>query len=364
MWQNWGVRTVNPGPLIRGARNEDHPWYYEITAYDGWRGNGRSWNPDYPNEVWTESSGALNGSSIPLPDLETSMLYNQALERLNAKVRGSLDLSVSLAEGGQTKRMIASVAKTLNHARNWRNYVKKRFTPKNLREWVRDGSAGAANGWLQWTYGWKPLLGDVFGVLDERQRIVFNTVEKLKGRAGFSREVGGGIQVSVEPISGNNDTTLAVLTGLNKQSVTICVKLRTRDDTDIARWTSLNPVSIAYELMPYSFVIDWFYDVGSYLRNLETGLLYNSRFVGGYVSTLTVRRVEADAQGKASRDPREGIFGRVNCLLREASRWSHHTRFTRDMLTSYPMPHRPTFKVDMGSSRLLSGASLLRQLLK
>jgi len=354
MFPDHDNRTVTPGSLIKGARNEDHPWQYSITALRGWKGSGRTWNsdPQYINLVWTEISGALNGPvDWPLPPIETSDLYNQALERLNAKARGTLDLSVSLAEGGQTKKMFSSVAKTLNHALHWRNYVKKRFAPKNLREWVRDGSAGAANGWLQWTYGWKPLLGDVFQSLDERQRIVFNKVEKLKGRASFNREVDFEKYIGIEPVT--SPGSLVSVSGVNKQAVTICVKISTRDGTDISRWSSLNPISIAYELTPYSFVVDWFFDVGSYLRNLETGLLYGSRFMGGYVSTLVVQKTDGTAAGRA-------VDG---ALLRSATAWKDRITFNRDMLTSYPLPQRPSFKADLGSGRMLSAAALLRQLL-
>jgi len=370
VYEDWRVRTVVPGPMIHSSRDvngrlqlTDHQWNYEISEVRGWKGSGRSWNPDFTETIWTEHSGALQGAVPPLPPLELQDLYNRALSKLNERARGSLDLSISLFEGGQTAKMISSVAKVLNHARHWRNWVKaKRRSPKNLREWVRDGSAGAANGWLQWQYGWSPLLDDVFKVLDERQRLVFSQVEKIKGRAGFNRSVNG-TKVSIEPISSNNDVTDCECDGINKQSVTICVYLSTKDGLDPSRWTSLNPVSIAWELTPYSFVADWFFDVGSYLRNLETGLLYNSRFKGGYVSQLAVRKVNFDAVSKASRDPRE-INGRVNCLLRNAEAWRYHTTFRRDLLSSYPMPHRPSFRADLGARRLLSAASLLRQVLK
>ena len=125
---------------------------------------------------------------------------------------------------------------------------------------------------------------------------------------------------------------------------------------DPGRWTSLNPISTGYEAIPYSFVLDWLIDVGSYLRDVETALLYGNRFIGGYVTHLTA--CDAGAE--------------ISFLRRTSGGWTYfgqgpssgrYRRMSRSLLANYPLPRLPTFKADLGTSRLWSAAALLTQFL-
>ena len=127
----------------------------------------------------------------------------------------------------------------------------------------------------------------------------------------------------------------------------------------MARWTSLNPVSIAWELTPYSFVVDWFYDLGGYLRNLETGLLYNTRFKSGYKSELYLWESDEIAPMGGTHAVGDNSWRIQACKQR-----TRRVQFYRTKLTSYPLPHLPRLDAKLGSSRLLSAASLLTQKLR
>jgi hypothetical protein len=212
---------------------------------------------------------------------------------------------------------------------------------------------GLANGWLEYTYGVKPLVGSIFGLADERIRFVLNKLDRFKGRSrvyqrpkfvGFNTIDG----VSNTPIDGT----------FHKAAVTYCVDM-TVPDFDLARFSSLNPYSIAWELMPYSFVADWFLDIGGYLRNLETALLYRNRFRDGYVTYITAAELDIRQVLKGSDLP--------SGLTSYEATYTGHIKsryIQRDILPGYPLPQVPSLKVDLGASRLLSGASLLAGILK
>lgn len=123
---------------------------------------------------------------------------------------------------------------------------------------------------------------------------------------------------------------------------------------DLARWTSLNPISIAWELMPYSFVVDWFYDIGSTLRNFETALLYN-QYVTGYVDELYVAVSKEDVDLK-KRPAFQGYRYRSKGYRRKID-------FNRSVLTSAPLPRKPQWKVSMGWQRWMSAWALSSQVL-
>lgn len=278
-----------------------------------------------------------DGIAITGPAHDRDLVYNMCLEKLNNKVRGGLDLSIALAEAGTTWRMIRSLQKVLTAAR-----IHRIGNTKDI-----------ANGWLQWQYGWKPLISDVFAVADESIHIVEKQLTKVSARVTL-------------PITGNgsvarklNSIPVPMLRmGRGKQSCTMVVSLNLDSVISIARWTSLNPVSMAWELIPYSFVVDWLVDVGTYLRNLETALLYGTAFNSGYVSELYAY------DGKEVNPAYytwESTYTKV--FVDRAENSLSERKFYRTKLTSYPFPRKPTFKVDLSSQRLFSAAALLRQFL-
>jgi len=320
-------------------------------------------------------------------------VYNLALSRLNDQARGNLDLSIALAEAGTTVRMIKALKNVTSFASAFRGAFnstkrgkpRRAFDPGKGQGWNDpnsgwSGSLGKksrkrrppekgfnasrfgstkdlANGWLQWQYGWKPLMSDVFNIADEAIRITLNNIQSVSGSA-------------TKPIVVNTKTTTNVMSfaapilrsGTGKESCRIKVAFSV-PSFDLARWTSLNPVSIGWELIPYSFVIDWFVDVGSYLRNLETALLYNTAFLSGYVSELYVyegtESVDYNALKVVGVAPNQTYY-----YYRGVQAKIRKVQFYRTKLTSWPLPRKPTFNVGLGSQRLFSAAALLRQLLK
>jgi len=124
----------------------------------------------------------------------------------------------------------------------------------------------------------------------------------------------------------------------------------------LAGYTSLNPVSIAWELVPYSFVADWFIDVGGYLRSLESACLYGQGFKSGYIVYGYKDKQDGflDGQGKSGNTL---TFGSANAYVYQSYK-------RRGRVGVYPLPVLPHFKADLGWQRLISGASLLKNFLR
>lgn len=331
---------VNAPPVTKSDFHSYNPWSYSIRDRKDYKGL-RLQQYETPPYNWVRLDGYHGDSSdTPWePTWDRTLVYNMALEKLNSKVRGGLDLSIMLAEARTTARMIGSLRKLTDFAR-----LRRFGSTKDL-----------ANGWLQYTYGWKPLMSDIFGIANESVNIVLATIQKVRSRVTLPIEVDfvkGPYQVA------GLTAVKTSIRGKGKQSCTIVLELDVPQSSfDVARWTSLNPVSIAWELIPYSFVIDWLYDVGSYLRNLESALYYNTFFRAGYVSELYAY------DGRQFVINHKTQFSGYHYIL-NANAGVRRREFVRAKLTSYPLPRKPTFSVDLNSYRMVSAAALLRQLLK
>lgn len=332
---------VFPGPMLVGNRKDPLPWNYQINVnrpHKGLRQNfdnlGRL-SVDYNGYIGSQLESA---SSIYLA-LENN-LYDRALGKLNDRVRGNLDLSIAAAElkksGVSLRRQIEKYSTALRRFSN-----------------IPRATKTLAEEWLAFSYFWKPTLSDIYGAADESQNILFNGLKEFKvHRTSYIDSV---TSVPASVLTDSSWTAKRVVLG--KSAVKICVVLKFPDEAVLLnRWTSLNPASIAWELLPFSFVYDWFVDVGSYLRNLETGLLYTHSgwFKTGYVSKYSkVNIVETIDQQKFSPS--------LTTVKATGYRWE--TNFRRTILGAYPLPRFPSFKAELGWQRLLSAAALTRTVL-
>jgi hypothetical protein len=263
-------------------------------------------------------------------------LYNVALERVYDKLRGSLDLSIAMAELNSTRRLIKSIG-------SLSSYVTRNAS------WLKGSLKGSGKNWLKYNLGWRPLVQDVYGALDELYNYQLGGLLQVRGSANQKVD-------KLWAIFDSPDQSKFIPADC-LEGVRFHLQYKSKDGLNVSRWTSLNPVSIAWELLPYSFVVDYFYDVGGMIRSLETSLLYDSDFVSGYMTHLKVESCSHRLIG-LNRKNSGGYF------ISDASSSMNLIDFRRLKLTSSPLPKLPTFKLPRNSSQLLTMAALLSQHLR
>lgn len=111
--------------------------------------------------------------------------------------------------------------------------------------------------WLEVQYGWKPLLSDVYEAGEAYSSITDKartTKFKVSARKNYA-------------VSTNIGTTYSrVGTGFRAKSI----ECRLTEVMSAPRSLGLaNPASVAWELLPFSFVVDWFIPIGPYLDALS-----------------------------------------------------------------------------------------------
>lgn len=339
-------KTVTCGPVITGDFLKPNPFWYNVQETWHWLGEVAEYYPS-PNRLWLRRHGWLGYADISAPPWDRDAAYNGALDKLYDQIRGNLDLAVAFAERNSTFRMLRGVAQVLSKASKVRT----------LGFGVANGSKAAADGWLSWQYGWRPLLSDIFGAADESVRTIISSCAKCRVRS--TRPIAVNDLVSTG-VFGYNGKANRVAKGFS----TCIIEVNYAIDPErfqVSRWVSLNPLSLAWELTTLSFVADWFFDVGSFLRNLESALLYAPDFVSGYVSEYYQMDEEVEFNPSAPVCKTGLSYYRILSNTTWARR---ERRFVRTVLSSTPRPAWPSVKANLGSNQLLSAAALLRQLLK
>ena len=288
-------------------------------------------------------------SPLNLVELDTQV-YNDALSKLNSKLRSEVDLSIDLFEGHQTVALWKSVSKLSA-------YVNRHPGKALLRSFrsFNDPKGSVKRGgalWLQYTYGVKPLAQDVYNAVIELAR---NFEPNMKIRVDAKRTSTIDYKAPWE----GDSTVSAHVFGNTSDRCRIQVEFSPPSTWYqlLGNFTSLNPLSIAWELTPYSFVADWVLNVGGYLRNLETSLAYGNLFKRGFYTQTY--RLEVQNTIKQEVTYSTDNFNRYDLSAKRVRSIRNRVK-----LLSYPSPHLPRFDVQMGSGRMLNAAALLSQFLR
>lgn len=194
-------------------------------------------------------------------------LHGDLGNRLTAAARDApIDLGVSLGEYRETASMVAgAMRKTVGLYKAVRKHdfseALRQVTGRNNRK-ASDAAKAAADAWLGFTYGVKPLMSDVSGAMDllnrseEGQEVPVHTVRASNRENAFS---------SARHPSGNYEGHCqGELRGSAKMQFFVENPLAFTLD-QVGLW---NPLALGWELIPYSFCVDWFLPIGDLLRGV------------------------------------------------------------------------------------------------
>jgi len=292
-----------------------------------------------------------SGSGLDAVAFDPSIKF-RAISDFYDNLRSSeSNLALSLGESRESWRMLRafrSLGEIISLARRARRLV------------VRNPSLLISNVWLSMKYGWLPLYSDVYNLLDWQYHHIENGIPIVGRAQRTSRTLATGWRM------GLNSKSSARITGETKYKceVKAWVGVQNSDLYNLSRVTSLNPLSIAWELVPFSFVVDWFVDVGGYLSNLEASFGTGLVFKYGYITEVVRQTADAQASGKWTK---VSLNPPYNTEISTGDEFyvEKHLKVVkqRSVLTGFPRADFPAYKIKMGSQRIMSAAALLRTVL-
>lgn len=271
-----------------------------------------------------------------------SLVGQVDIKALNKMRDEAVNVGVAIGERREMAQMAANTARRLvNGVRQLRRGNLSAFRTaiglrpdarrsQPTRAQARDIASRAPALWLEHQYGWKPLMGDIHTAIDRYEDANYRDPTRLYSHvnASLSTRVEGRYKQAVFTGSATIDWRV---------DHTVKVRLDYSPEGDLAHsnfksadeWGITNPLLIAWELVPFSFVADWFYPVGDYLSAITAAVPY--RFRSGSRTIFRKAMGEATLDGPGS----SGTF-RIHEAVGRAS--MQGTFFQRYNINAFPVP--------------------------
>lgn len=270
---------------------------YDCHVDDSWMYN------DYPNSPrsYVRFAGARSGGGTYHDQRPAfpSHLENSAIIKARLKIKDQkLNLAQCFGERMQTADLVMSTCKRLHdgivavrrldpRAAAKSLGLNKRSVKKFTRKHLQKGTPFDL--WLELQYGWKPLLSDVYGAVDH-----------LSNREQHANRVRCSVSATTSDSdhdarylpSDSANTTVWSIDKIREMEYKCKVRFDfVQSNPALATASQLgltNPLQLAWELLPFSFVVDWFVPIGDFFSCLDA--TFGWHFLGGSCSTKTVVR--------------------------------------------------------------------------
>lgn len=253
-----GRQTENPYTSDQKTVQKSKCRYWTVTWYAG---------AEVARTRTPSADFAYLDSNLPLLPPPAN-LDLEALSKLTTSIRGhNFNLAVFGAELGQTLTLLrnssSAILVCIAHIRmgDWAQALKAlRLTPgqQTLRKFRQKVESKDVSGaLLAIRYGWQPLLQDLYEAMKafegrtKERGLVFHAARS------FTQSAEMGINPTSYPVPGQQTVSI-------KYKVILTEKLSTARNLGL-----LDPASVLWERTPWSFVVDWFIPIGTYLETLS-----------------------------------------------------------------------------------------------
>lgn len=290
-WRDWDVLDGYQGYLEAG--NPLPTQYYRDKRIQAWYPTG-FWN-EYgrcsTSDSWTlrrRGSGNFSLNNALTSDdvwVDSDLMAQCKLDLLNEIKSMDINIAVFSAEAGKTVDLFKSSFEKMFsfgielRRGNFRRAYNALHPFSRVRRYFRPASRRFAQQWLEYSYAWTPLMHDLYGAskaLAEELggRPPVHSFSKRKTRDSMWTSNWNNVSPRMVKINPDQTGTTVVYT-MPRTFDAVTQHTRTQVASaglqvspicgDVRNYGLNDPLLVAWELVPFSFVFDWFVSVGDYL---------------------------------------------------------------------------------------------------
>lgn len=267
------------------------------------------------------------------PGLEEAV-HSKLLQRYHAKLKDkNAHIGNIVAERAKTFQMLRALL-------NPKGLVASFLHSKDLARTIGDG-------FLAFQFGLRPLLQDLYDTfLKLSSDTLLNAAERIQVKVTAKNSDLWTLEPPTKFQAGHRASVTY------RESYVVDFKVENGALYDLSRFGLINPAEIAWEVLPWSFVIDWFLPIGDYISSLtsDAGLVF--------LTGVQTKRWELTMDSYTSYSfERSG-----NALISsEFSQKRYKYRKERTVLSSAPSVLFPLFQNPLSAYHVAESLALLKQ---
>jgi len=249
----WIVAPLPPTPPYCGIKE---PWKSLFTRWTE-QGDSRYWSSDklvYINALNSMEDGL--GEAVATSQTSVMAAFKGGFDALTQAAESREALSYFEAKTDEARDVFSKLQGSANN--ETRSAVKQGFNARQLMNHADRHTRAWGRKWMEYRYAIMPLVYAYKDVKDlyENAGRTYKTF-KSKERLDLSADLPSGlpIQQIIQRSSGTIDVTSTIVAGYAPSGL----------NSFVASQLQSNIFATAWELVPLSFVIDWFVNVGDYI---------------------------------------------------------------------------------------------------
>lgn len=364
------VRTPNWKQVQKAGNLPMNPWLYrKVTSVIGGRTSYhvRQLWPD--GSVYADYEDACSGPNeialLPpnVDPLEPGTADARARTKVLNEVKNSkVNLGQVYGERHQTvllaQKTVERVVRTVNYLRkgNWNaaaNEVGVKPSASkhkaHSKRHLKNPEQATAQGWLELQYGWRPLLQDVYGSLEFVQDKWARNIRQRVVKSGSDEDAPFTL-----PYSDGASTWTYKQTRKTTVKYTLFYTVPQEFLKTLSEAGITNPALVAWELLPWSFVVDWFLPVGAFISSWDAVVGLN--FEKGTKTTIQEVWDDTTAVGSVvTMYSGQHTYTKVNTTWRRY----HSVQIQRSPIGGFPSVALPRFKDPLGWEHMANLSALL-----
>lgn len=242
--------------VYRQAKPIDRPLQYFIDV---------AFNRSPVNNNLGFGSQFFGGTNL-LPNTEDGYRNELAIAygRLVSEISNSSQLGATFAEGRQSlSLMLSRFGQLIDFTKRVRRLdfvgaarvINLAIVPKGV-----SAKKSLASNWLEYSFGWKPLIEDIYNAADHLQ----NPIKSIRPTGSYKNTH------TAKSVSGSVPSGFWAILSVQGVRYAKCGCEVTVNNPNLYLLNKLglaNPAAVAWELIPFSFAVDWFVTVGEFLNS-------------------------------------------------------------------------------------------------